>query len=61
MATARVPSQAGVEYFGAAAQLNVQNPQVTNNQYSQAFVQIGNDPDDEENKIRFGWMVIANL
>ncbi|GMY30355.1 hypothetical protein FCV25MIE_25597 [Fagus crenata] len=61
MATARVPSQAGVEYFGAAAQLNVQNPQVTNNQYSQAFVQIGNDPDDEENKIRFGWMVNPKL
>jgi hypothetical protein len=51
-------SSAGKQYLGAAAEINLQNPQVTDNQFSQAFVQIKSGPGVEVNTIQFGWMVI---
>jgi hypothetical protein len=47
--------------LGAAAEINIQNPQAKDNQFSQAFVQIKSGPGVEVNTIQFGWMVILLL
>ncbi|XP_040986170.1 uncharacterized protein LOC121234330 [Juglans microcarpa x Juglans regia] len=53
----KLPSSPGKNYMGAGAILNIQNPQVINNQFSQAFVQIRNGVD----VIQVGWMVNPKL
>ncbi|XP_042950335.1 uncharacterized protein LOC122282451 [Carya illinoinensis] len=53
-ATRKLQSSAGTNYKGAAATINIQNPQVIDNQFSQAFIQVRSGVD----VIQVGWMVI---
>ncbi|XP_062145854.1 protein neprosin-like [Alnus glutinosa] len=54
-------SSPGKNYLGAAAEVNIQNPQAKDNQFSQAFVQIKSGPGVEVNTIQFGWMVYPKI
>ncbi|XP_059441990.1 protein neprosin-like [Corylus avellana] len=60
-ATRILASSAGRQYLGATAEINVQNPLVTDNQFSQAFVQIKSGPGVAVNTIQFGWMVYPKI
>ncbi|GLT69008.1 hypothetical protein SLA2020_411940 [Shorea laevis] len=60
-ATRRLASSPGRNYLGASATINIQNPKVTGNQFSQAFVQIRSGPGVQVNTIQFGWMVYPKI
>ncbi|GLT69009.1 hypothetical protein SLA2020_411950 [Shorea laevis] len=60
-ATRRLASSPGRNYLGASAIINIQNPQVKDNQFSQAFVQIRSGPGVHVNTIQFGWMVYPKI
>ncbi|KAF5478246.1 hypothetical protein F2P56_004822 [Juglans regia] len=59
-ATAILPDSPGKLYLGAGARVNTQNPQVTNAQFSLAFVQIQSGV-NVIGAIQAGWMVNPRL
>ncbi|KAF8398016.1 hypothetical protein HHK36_016942 [Tetracentron sinense] len=44
-------------YYGAQANINVYNPSVSQNQYSEALIWLSNGPPDRTNCIEVGWAV----